>query len=136
MLNQIRTPGPADIFISWTKQWPEAPFVRYLSMLNAETLMVNNLEAFKEVQQTKAFSFRKSQLAARMFSPITGHGLMFSEGEERKKQRTQLNREFLYFKLPLAFCAFLLLTLLRRGVLKPKHSYDAASLPAQGQPDV
>ncbi|OHE92555.1 cytochrome P450 [Colletotrichum orchidophilum] len=94
MLNQIRTPGPADIFISWTKQWPEAPFVRYLSMWNSETLMVNNLAAFKEVQQTKAFSFRKSQLAARMFSPITGHGLMFSEGEERKKQRTQLARAF------------------------------------------
>ncbi|KAK1450381.1 cytochrome P450 [Colletotrichum melonis] len=94
MLNQIRTPGPADIFISWTKRWPDAPFVRYLSMFNAETLMVNSLAAFKEVQQTKAFSFRKSQLAARMFSPITGHGLMFSEGEERKKQRTQLNRAF------------------------------------------
>ncbi|KAJ0158689.1 11-oxo-beta-amyrin 30-oxidase [Colletotrichum tanaceti] len=94
MLNQIRTPGPADLFISWTKQWPEAPFVRYLSMGNCETLMVNNLAAFKEVQQAKVYSFRKSQLAARMFSPITGHGLMFSEGEERKKQRTQLARAF------------------------------------------
>ncbi|KAK6213523.1 cytochrome P450 [Colletotrichum tabaci] len=94
MLNQIRTPGPADLFISWMKQWPEAPFVRYLSMGNCETLMVNNIAAFKEVQQAKVYSFRKSQLAARMFSPITGHGLMFSEGEERKKQRTQLARAF------------------------------------------
>ncbi|OBR04496.1 LOW QUALITY PROTEIN: Cytochrome P450 [Colletotrichum higginsianum IMI 349063] len=76
------------------KQWPEAPFVRYLSMGNCETLMVNNIAAFKEVQQAKVYSFRKSQLAARMFSPITGHGLMFSEGEERKKQRTQLARAF------------------------------------------
>ncbi|GJC99133.1 cytochrome P450 [Colletotrichum higginsianum] len=59
-------------------------------MGNCETLMVNNIAAFKEVQQAKVYSFRKSQLAARMFSPITGHGLMFSEGEERKKQRTQL----------------------------------------------
>ncbi|TIC89580.1 Cytochrome P450 3A4 [Colletotrichum higginsianum] len=55
--------------------------------------MVNNIAAFKEVQQAKVYSFRKSQLAARMFSPITGHGLMFSEGEERKKQRTQLALE-------------------------------------------
>ncbi|OLN96226.1 Cytochrome P450 3A16 [Colletotrichum chlorophyti] len=94
MLNQIRTPGPQDIFISWMKKWPEAPFVRYLSIGNSETLMVNNLAAFKEVQQTKAYSFRKSQLAARMFSPITGHGLMFSEGEERKKQRIQLAKAF------------------------------------------
>ncbi|TQN68641.1 Cytochrome P450 monooxygenase FUM15 [Colletotrichum shisoi] len=94
MLNQIRTPGPADLFISWMKQWPEEPFVRYLSMGNCETLMVNNIAAFKEVQQAKVYSFRKSQLAARMFSPITGHGLMFSEGEERKKQRTQLARAF------------------------------------------
>ncbi|KAK2009659.1 cytochrome P450 [Colletotrichum eremochloae] len=94
MLNQIRTPGPADIFISWMKQWPEAPFVRYLSIGNSETLMVNNMAAFKEVQQAKAYAFRKSHFAARMFSPITGHGLMFSEGEERKKQRNQLARAF------------------------------------------
>ncbi|GJC83275.1 cytochrome P450 monooxygenase FUM15 [Colletotrichum liriopes] len=76
------------------KQWPEAPFVRYLSIGNSETLMVNSMAAFKEVQQAKAYSFRKSRLAARMFSPITGHGLMFSEGEERKKQRNQLARAF------------------------------------------
>ncbi|GKT40530.1 cytochrome P450 monooxygenase fum15 [Colletotrichum spaethianum] len=75
-------------------QWPETPFVRYLSMGNSETLMVNNLAAFKEVQQARAYSFRKSQLAARMFSPITGHGLMFSEGEERKTRRNQLARAF------------------------------------------
>lgn len=55
--------------------------------------MVNSLAAFKEVQQTKAYSFRKSQLAGRMFSPITGHGLMFSEGDDRKRQRTQLSSE-------------------------------------------
>ncbi|OHW90548.1 cytochrome p450 [Colletotrichum incanum] len=90
----MRTPGPADIFISWMKQWPEAPFVRYLSIGNSETLMVNSMAAFKEVQQARAYSFRKSQIAARMFSPITGHGLMFSEGEERKKQRNQLARAF------------------------------------------
>ncbi|GKT63065.1 cytochrome P450 [Colletotrichum tofieldiae] len=75
------------------KQWPEAPFVRYLSIGNSETLMVNSMAAFKEVQQAKPYSFRKSRLAARMFSPITGHGLMFSEGEERKKQRNQLALE-------------------------------------------
>ncbi|KAK1998024.1 cytochrome P450 [Colletotrichum falcatum] len=94
MLNQIRTPGPVDIFISWMKQWPEAPFVRYLSIGNSDTLMVNNMAAFKEVQQTKAYAFRKSILAERMFSPITGHGLMFSEGEDRKRKRNQLNRAF------------------------------------------
>lgn len=93
MLNQIKTPGPADIFISWMRRWPDAPFVRYLTIGNTETLMVNSLAAFKEVQQTKAYSFRKSQLAGRMFSPITGHGLMFSEGDDRKRQRTQLSSE-------------------------------------------
>ncbi|KAF4825525.1 Cytochrome P450 monooxygenase FUM15 [Colletotrichum siamense] len=94
MLNQIKTPGPADIFISWMRRWPDAPFVRYLTIGNTETLMVNSLAAFKEVQQTKAYSFRKSQLAGRMFSPITGHGLMFSEGDDRKRQRTQLSKAF------------------------------------------
>ncbi|KAL0938497.1 cytochrome P450 [Colletotrichum truncatum] len=94
MLNQILTPGPADMFLSWMRRWPEAPFVRYLSIGNSETLMVNSLAALKEVQQTKAYSFRKSQLACRMFSPITGHGLMFSEGDERKRQRTQLAKAF------------------------------------------
>ncbi|KAF6805705.1 cytochrome P450 [Colletotrichum musicola] len=94
LLNQVRTPGPADIFLSWMRRWPSVPFVRYLSIGNTETLMVTNMAAFKEVQQTKAYSFRKSQVAGRMFSPITGHGLMFSEGEDRKRQRTRLAKAF------------------------------------------
>ncbi|KAF6806701.1 cytochrome P450 [Colletotrichum sojae] len=94
LLNQVSTPGPADIFLSWMRRWPTVPFVRYLSIGNTETLMVTNMAAFKEVQQTKAYSFRKSQVAGRMFSPITGHGLMFSEGEDRKRQRTQLAKAF------------------------------------------
>ncbi|TDZ41262.1 Cytochrome P450 monooxygenase FUM15 [Colletotrichum trifolii] len=94
MYNQLTTPGPVDLFVSWMRRWPDAHLVRYFSIGNTETLMVNSLAAFKEVQQTKAYSFHKSQLAARMFSPITGHGLMFSEGDERKRKRTQLAKAF------------------------------------------
>ncbi|RSL74575.1 hypothetical protein CEP53_000185 [Fusarium sp. AF-6] len=58
-LRLLRTPGPNDLFLEWMRRWPEAPFIRCLSWLNSEMLLVNNLEACREVLQTNAYSFVK-----------------------------------------------------------------------------
>lgn len=92
MLKQLMTPGPIDVYLDWMKQWPNDHLIRYLSIANTETILLNSPAALREMQQTKAYSFCKPGIAARMFSPITGIGLMFSEGETHKRLRNQLNR--------------------------------------------
>ncbi|KAH7369330.1 cytochrome P450 3A13 [Plectosphaerella cucumerina] len=94
MIKQLLTPGPIDIYLDWMRQWPEEPLIRYLSVANTETILLNSPAALREMQQTKAYSFCKPGIAARMFSPITGIGLMFSEGDVHKRLRNKLSRPF------------------------------------------
>ncbi|KAL9942130.1 hypothetical protein D7B24_002937 [Verticillium nonalfalfae] len=94
MARQLLTPGPVDIFLDWMRRWPDEPLIRYLSIGNSETIMINSPAVLKEMQQTKSYSFCKPKIAARMFSPITGHGILFAEGEIHKRQRNQLSRPF------------------------------------------
>jgi hypothetical protein len=44
--------GPNDPFIQWMRKWPSEYFIRYLSFGNSEVLLVNSLEAHREVMQT------------------------------------------------------------------------------------
>ncbi|EGY21344.1 cytochrome P450 3A13 [Verticillium dahliae VdLs.17] len=94
MARQLLTPGPVDMFLDWMRRWPDEPLIRYLSIGNSETIMVNSPAVLKEMQQTKSYSFCKPKIAARMFSPITGHGILFAEGDIHKRQRNQLSRPF------------------------------------------
>ncbi|EEY16288.1 cytochrome P450 3A1 [Verticillium alfalfae VaMs.102] len=94
MAKQLLTPGPVDVFLDWMRRWPDEPLIRYLSIGNSETIMINSPAVLKEMQQTKSYSFCKPKIAARMFSPITGHGILFAEGEIHKRQRNQLSRPF------------------------------------------
>lgn len=81
---------PSELETRWMKEYPEAPFIRYMSLLNREMLMVNNKRAQKEVLQTKCYSFIKPPYWKRVVGEIAGHGILFTEGEEHKKQRKLL----------------------------------------------
>ena len=52
--------------------------------------MVNNARAHKEVLQTKCYSFIKPPYYKRFVGEIAGDGILFTEGEEHKKQRKLL----------------------------------------------
>lgn len=52
--------------------------------------MVNNLAALKEVLQTKCYSFIKPAYYERVVAEIAGRGILFTEGDEHKKQRKLL----------------------------------------------
>jgi hypothetical protein len=97
-LNQFRANGPYELYLSWSRQWPTAPFIRYISFGNTETLLVNSLRAHQEVLSTKCYSFVKPPFFARIVGEVTGMGLVFAEGEEHKTQRKLLNG-----KLPESF---------------------------------
>ncbi|KAI8316452.1 Cytochrome P450 monooxygenase FUM15 [Colletotrichum sp. SAR11_59] len=57
-------------------------------------LLGQTLDAFKEIFQTKANAFVKPEFNKRMITPITGVGMVFTEGEESRSQRKLLSPRF------------------------------------------
>jgi len=68
--------------------------VRYLSLANEETLLINTPEAHKEVFQTHCYAFQKPDVLFRFIGEIIGRGLLFAEGAEHKRQRRILYELF------------------------------------------
>ncbi|KAM5383714.1 hypothetical protein ACJZ2D_001703 [Fusarium nematophilum] len=93
ILNQMKA-LPSELETLWMKEYPDAPFIRYLSFLNREVLMVNNARAQKAVLQTKCYSFVKPPFWERVVGEIAGKGILFTEGQEHRKQRKLLIAPF------------------------------------------
>ncbi|KAI1352145.1 cytochrome P450 3A5 [Xylaria sp. FL0043] len=93
-LNKFRANNPVGLQLNWSQRWPDAPFIRYLSMAGREALIVNNLAAHRAVLQTHAYDFVKPPFFARLVGEITGVGLLFAEGEHHKHQRRLLAGPF------------------------------------------
>ncbi|KAJ9131232.1 Cytochrome P450 [Pleurostoma richardsiae] len=89
-LRLLRTPGPNDLYVGWMRQWPEAPFIRYVGFFGSEVLLVNSVAAHRGVLQTKAYSFVKPAFFEKLVGEIIGKGLLFSVGAEHKRQRRLL----------------------------------------------
>lgn len=66
-INIAKADSPHACYVKWMKEHPEAPFIRYLTFANAEVLMVNSPNAFREVLQTQCYSFEKP--VAQVISP-------------------------------------------------------------------
>lgn len=92
-VNQFRSGSPNEPYVSWVKQWPDAPLIRFFGAANKETLLVTSLAAHKEVLQTNCYEFRKPAFFVRLVGPIVGVGLLFTEGEAHKKTRKSLTGE-------------------------------------------
>ncbi|KAJ4007354.1 hypothetical protein NW766_010038 [Fusarium irregulare] len=86
-LRILRGAGPNDLYLQWMRRWPYAPFVRCLSWLNQEVLLVNNLEACREVLQTNAYLFAKPGFFHTLVGEFLGVGLLFSVGDQHKRLR-------------------------------------------------
>ncbi|KAI1178408.1 cytochrome P450 3A5 [Nemania sp. FL0916] len=93
-LNKLRADSPIALPVEWSRRWPDAPFIRYLSIAGTEALVVNSLAAHKAVLQTHAYDFVKSPIFARLVGEVTGTGLLFAEGDDHKLQRKLLNGPF------------------------------------------
>ncbi|KAK1828782.1 cytochrome P450 [Podospora conica] len=83
----LAAPSPNEPFLTWSEKWPRAPFIRYLGLGNQETLLINTVDAHKEVLQTHCYAFKKPDLLFRLMGDILGRGLVFSEGAEHRRQR-------------------------------------------------
>ncbi|KAL8377962.1 hypothetical protein RB595_008582 [Gaeumannomyces hyphopodioides] len=94
LLNQYRAPRPDALWLEWAARWPDSPLVRHFGLANAEVLLVNGVEAHREVLQTRCHAFRKPASFARLVGEIAGAGLIFAEGEEHTRQRKMIMNVF------------------------------------------
>ncbi|KAJ4270184.1 hypothetical protein NW762_001860 [Fusarium torreyae] len=83
-----------ELFCKWSREFPEAPLIRYLNFANGETLFVNSIEAYKQVLQTKSTSFVKPAFAREFAHEIIGDGLPFVEGKLHKLRRAAISQPF------------------------------------------
>ena len=89
-VNQFRSGSPNQPYVSWMRQWPRAHLIRYFDIGCSDAVLVTSLAAHKEILGDKAYSFHKPPFFARLVADIVGHGLVFAEGNEHKKQRRVL----------------------------------------------
>ncbi|RSL71909.1 hypothetical protein CEP54_001101 [Fusarium duplospermum] len=81
-----------ELFCEWSRAYPDAPFIRYLNFANSETLFANNIEAYKEILQTKSAVFVKPAFAREFVHEIIGDGLPFVEGRLHRLRRAAISR--------------------------------------------
>ncbi|KAK1996776.1 cytochrome P450 [Colletotrichum falcatum] len=94
LINQARSGNPIEPYLSWTRRWPNEPFIKFTGFGNADCLLINSLEAYKEIFQTKSYSFVKAQFNTRVIVQVTGTGMAFAEGDAHKSQRKLLSPQF------------------------------------------
>ncbi|KAL7799642.1 cytochrome P450 [Trichoderma afarasin] len=86
-IHLLKAAGPNDLYLEWVRKWPDAPFIRHLSFGNSEVLLVNNLEAAREVLQTHAYKFVKPSFFVKLVGEIVGIGILFSVGDQHRQLR-------------------------------------------------
>jgi hypothetical protein len=91
LLHQYRAGSPNEPYVSWAKTWPDAPFIRYLSVGNKDAPLVNSVAAYRDVTRTKCYSFVKPPFFVRLVKDIIGAGLVFAEGDDHRMQKKVLN---------------------------------------------
>jgi cytochrome P450 len=94
MLNLLKAETPTTLYVQWMNQYPDAPFIRYLSIANAEVLVPNSLNAHKEILQTQCYSLSKAKWFLRVVKEVAGHGLILMEGDEHRAHRKMLGNSF------------------------------------------
>ncbi|KAK2052668.1 cytochrome P450 [Colletotrichum caudatum] len=93
-INQARSGKPIEPYLSWTRRWPNEPFIRFTGFGNTDCLLINGLEAYEEIFQTKSCSFVEAQLNTGVIVQVTGTGMAFSGGDVHKSQRKLLSPQF------------------------------------------
>ncbi|KAI1404488.1 cytochrome P450 [Hypoxylon fuscum] len=93
-INLIKAKSPEELYVKWMKDFPEAPVIRYLTFANAEVLVCNSLNSFKDVLQTYCYAFHKPYRWRRMMVEITGKGVLSLEDDEHRQHRKMLTGAF------------------------------------------
>ncbi|KAI1410752.1 cytochrome P450 [Hypoxylon sp. FL1857] len=92
--NFLKAETPTSLYVKWMREYPDAPFIRYLSFANQEIIMPNSVESFKETLQTQCYSFQKAVHWRRMMKEIAGEGVIVMEFDQHRTHRKMLNGPF------------------------------------------
>uniref|UniRef100_A0A8H7K2H3 Cytochrome P450 n=1 Tax=Bionectria ochroleuca TaxID=29856 RepID=A0A8H7K2H3_BIOOC len=82
------------LYQEWSRRWPESPFIRFLGLFNSEYLIINSVQAYQEVLQTKNSSFYKPALTRKAATVVIGDGLPFAEGDLHRRRKGVLLKAF------------------------------------------
>ncbi|MCJ1309698.1 hypothetical protein MMC25_003358 [Agyrium rufum] len=82
--------------LEWINNLPNEGMIRYMSLLNAERIMLTSPKALSEVIVTRSYEFIKPPALGRFIGRILGIGIITAEGDEHKKQRKNLMPAFAY----------------------------------------
>ncbi|RDA90700.1 hypothetical protein CP533_4954 [Ophiocordyceps camponoti-saundersi (nom. inval.)] len=88
---------PGDIGVDareWVKNIRHNDFIRYLDVLNRETLLVTSPRAISEILVSKNYSFPKSAISRTILGRYTGYGIGVADGDDHKAQRRKLSPAF------------------------------------------
>lgn len=93
-IHQFTSGHPEEPFRSWMRQWPEVPLIRYFGFANSDAVLLNNIQAYKEVLHSKCYFFVRTTGFRRLIQDIIGVGIVFAEGDEHRRQRKALGGLF------------------------------------------
>ncbi|RBA17075.1 hypothetical protein FPRO05_01799 [Fusarium proliferatum] len=90
----LQVPWFPELLCKWSREFPDAPIIRYLNFANDETLFVNSIQAYRQVLQTKSSYFVKPAFAKQFAHEFIGDGLPFVEGKLHKARRAAISQPF------------------------------------------
>ena len=94
MITLLSTPWMPYLYREWSRDCPDAPFLRILKIGQSETLVPNTITAYREVLQTKNDCFVKSQESRNGAAMVIGDGLPWAHGDDHRARRAVLNKLF------------------------------------------
>ncbi|KAI2616877.1 cytochrome P450 [Hypoxylon sp. NC1633] len=94
LVHLYRAATPIELYMRWASTWPDSPFIRYTILANKEILLINTVEAHKQILQTYCYDFVKPKFLERLLGEIVGTGLLFAENHEHKRQRKMILNVF------------------------------------------
>ncbi|KAL6722041.1 hypothetical protein ACLMJK_001146 [Lecanora helva] len=85
-----------ELFRKWQQEIPNEGIIRYLDVLNIETILPVSSKALAEVLVQKPYDFIKPPQLVDGIGRILGVGVFLAEGDEHKKQRKDLSPAFAF----------------------------------------
>lgn len=93
-LKQVNADTPMSFAVNLSRENLEAPLIRYLSLANTEIILVNSLEAHRQVLQTQSDLFERPNVVMRMIRRFSENGLASFERDEYRAHRKVLSACF------------------------------------------
>ena len=88
-----------DEYFKWMHQNTDVPPIRFLTLGNAEWLLINNPEANRDIFHTACYACEKPSWLRRMIGEITGPSIFIMEGDVHKEHRKLLQGMILEYIL-------------------------------------